>query len=245
MALVSQGVVQSREEGHRVILAGLVRVNDVVMDKPGKMIPSDAVITLTAKPSPYVSRAGGKLAAALEQLDLNCAGLTTLDVGASTGGFTDCLLQRGVTRVYAVDVGYGQLAWRIRTDPRVVVLDRVNIRYLPRSAVPEPIDLAVIDVSFISLKIVLPCVMPFLTHEAKVITLLKPQFEVGVGQVGRGGIVRDESQRRQVTQDLLAYAQTLDLECIGILDSPVIGKKGNREILLGFCRSACPEVPRG
>ena len=234
--LVSQGVVQSREEGHRMILAGLVKVNDVVVDKPGKMVASDAVIDLMVNSSPYVSRAGAKLAAALDRFNIDCLGLTTLDVGASTGGFTDCLLQRGANRVYAVDVGYGQLAWKIQTDPRVVVLDRTNIRYLPRSAVPESIDLAVIDVSFISLKTVLPCVIPFLGHQATVITLLKPQFEVGVQHVGRGGIVRDETQRRRVTEAILLYAPKLNLECIGMLDSPVIGKKGNREVLLGFSR---------
>jgi 23S rRNA (cytidine1920-2'-O)/16S rRNA (cytidine1409-2'-O)-methyltransferase len=157
-----------------------------------------------------------------------------MDVGASTGGFTDCLLQRGARRVYAVDVGYGQLDWKLRQDARVVVLDRENIRYLERTAVPEPIDLAVIDVSFISLTLVLPCVAPFLGRPARVIALVKPQFEVGKGQVGRGGIVRDEEQRRAVTTKVLACAESLGFRSLGVLDSPVLGQKGNREILLGL-----------
>ena len=162
------------------------------------------------------------------------AGLVAMDVGASTGGFTDCLLQRGVRRVYGVDVGYGQLDWKLRQDPRVVVLDRENIRYLERAAVPEPVDLAVIDVSFISLTLVLPCVAPFLGRPARVIALVKPQFEVGKGQVGRGGIVRSEEQRRAVTQKVLACAESLGFRPFGVLDSPVPGQKGNREILVGL-----------
>ncbi|MGH7207474.1 MAG: TlyA family RNA methyltransferase, partial [Nitrospiraceae bacterium] len=161
-----------------------------------------------------------------------------LDVGASTGGFTDCLLQRGARRVYAVDVGYGQLDWRLRRDPRVVVLERRNIRHLDRSSVPERVDLAVIDVSFISLTLVLPCVLRFLAEDAPVIALVKPQFEVGRGRVGRGGIVRDDAQRRAVTDKVLACAAELGLQCVGVLDSPVPGQKGNREVLVGLRRSA-------
>jgi 23S rRNA (cytidine1920-2'-O)/16S rRNA (cytidine1409-2'-O)-methyltransferase len=158
-----------------------------------------------------------------------------MDVGASTGGFTDCLLQRGAQRVYAVDVGYGQLDWRIRQDPRVVVLDRQNIRHLPSSAVPDPIAVAVIDVSFISLALVIPAVLRFLRRPAWVIALIKPQFEVGRGQVGRGGIVRDDGQRQAVVERIIASAQQHGLVSLGVLDSPVHGQKGNREILAGFC----------
>ena len=217
-----------------MILAGAVRVNGVLTDKQATLVPAEAAIDVASGTTPYVSRGGGKLVAALDAWAVDPAGLVAMDVGASTGGFTDCLLQRGARRVYAVDVGYGQLDWKLRQDARVVILDRENIRYLERTAVPEPIDLAVIDVSFISLTLVLPCVAPFLGRQARVIALVKPQFEVGKGQVGRGGIVRDEEQRRAVTMKVLACAESLGFHSLGILDSPVLGQKGNREILLGL-----------
>lgn len=217
-----------------MILAGVVRVNGVLTDKQATLVPAEAAIDVASGTTPYVSRGGGKLVAALDAWAVDPAGLVAMDVGASTGGFTDCLLQRDARRVYAVDVGYGQLDWKLRQDTRVVVLDRQNIRYLERAAVPEPIDLAVIDVSFISLTLVLPCVAPFLGRPARVIALVKPQFEVGKGQVGRGGIVRDEEQRRAVTMKVLACAESLGFRSLGVLDSPVLGQKGNREILLGL-----------
>ena len=195
-------------------------------------------MTLREPDHPYVGRGGLKLAHALDAFSIAVSGREALDIGASTGGFTDCLLQRGARRVYAVDVGYGQLDWRLRRDPRIVVLERRNIRHLDRSSVPERVDLAVIDVSFISLTIVLPCVMRFLAEEASVIALVKPQFEVGRGRVGRGGIVRDDAQRRAVTDKVLARAAGLGLRCLGVLDSPVPGQKGNREVLVGLRRSA-------
>lgn len=232
-ALVARGLVSSREQAGRLIMAGAVKVNGVPTDKRDTLVPPDARIELTASP-PYVSRSGAKLAAALDSFGADPSGLIALDVGASTGGFTDCLLQRGARRVYAVDVGYGQLDWRLRTDSRVVVLERRNIRHLERSAVPESIDLAVIDVSFISLTIVLPSVIPFLAEQAWVIALVKPQFEVGRGQVGRGGIVRDDRKRRAATDKVLACARHLGLACVGVLDSPVPGQKGNREVLVGW-----------
>jgi 23S rRNA (cytidine1920-2'-O)/16S rRNA (cytidine1409-2'-O)-methyltransferase len=159
-----------------------------------------------------------------------------LDVGCSTGGFTDCLLQRGAQRVYAVDVGYGLIDWKLRQDARVVLLERTNIRYVDRSLIPEPIDLAVIDVSFISLTLVLPSVVPLLREQGRAVALVKPQFEVGKGQVGRGGIVRDERQRRSVTEKVIACAARLGLEANGVLESPVKGRKGNQEILVSFGR---------
>ena len=217
-----------------MILAGAVRVNGVLTDKQAALVPAEAAIDVASGTSPYVSRGGGKLVAALDAWAVDPSGLVAMDVGASTGGFTDCLLQRGARRVYAVDVGYGQLDWKLRQDARVVVLDRQNIRYLERAAVPDPVDLAVIDVSFISLTLVLPCVAPFLGRPARVIALVKPQFEVGKGQVGRGGIVRDEEQRRAVTEKVLACAESLGFQPLGVLDSPVPGQKGNREILLGL-----------
>lgn len=232
--LVTRGLASSREQASRMILAGTVRVNGVLTDKQAALVPAEAAIDVALGTVPYVSRGGGKLAAALDAWSVDPAGLVAMDVGASTGGFTDCLLQRGARRVYAVDVGYGQLDWKLRQDARVVVLDRQNIRYLDRAAVPEPVDLAVIDVSFISLTLVLPCVAPFLGRPARVIALVKPQFEVGKGQVGRGGIVRDDEQRRAVTAKVLACAESLGFRSLGVLDSPVPGQKGNREILLGL-----------
>lgn len=239
-ALVARGLADSREQASRMILAGAVRVNGLLVDKQAALVPAGAAIDVAPDARPYVSRGGGKLAAALDAWAVDPAGLVAMDVGASTGGFTDCLLQRGARRVYAVDVGYGQLDWKLRQDPRVVVLDRRNIRYLERAAVPEPIDLAVIDVSFISLTLVLPCVTPFLGRPAKVIALVKPQFEVGKGRVGRGGVVRDDAQRRAVTDKVLACAESLGLRPFGVMDSPVPGQKGNREILVGLGWGGAP-----
>jgi len=235
---VTRGLVDSREQAARLILAGAVTVDGVLVDKQAKLVPEEARIDVATRETPYVSRGGGKLAAALAAFGIVPSGLVAMDVGASTGGFTDCLLQGGARRVYAVDVGYGQLDWRLRQDPRVVVLERCNIRHLDRSAVPEPIELAVIDVSFISLTLVLPCVARFLAESATVIALVKPQFEVGKGQVGRGGIVRDDRQRHEVTEKILACAAGLGWTTLGVLDSPVIGQKGNREILVGLRRAA-------
>jgi 23S rRNA (cytidine1920-2'-O)/16S rRNA (cytidine1409-2'-O)-methyltransferase len=232
--LVARGLASSREQAGRLILAGAVRVNGVLSDKQAALVPAEAAIDVACGTTPFVSRGGGKLAAALDAWAVDPQGLVAMDVGASTGGFTDCLLQRGARRVYAVDVGYGQLDWKLRQDPRVIVLDRRNIRYLERAAVPEPVDLAVVDVSFISLTLVLPCVAPFLGSPATAIALVKPQFEVGKGQVGRGGIVRDDAQRRAVTDKVLACAESLGFRRLGVLDSPVPGQKGNREILLGL-----------
>ncbi len=237
-ALVTRGLAESREQASRLILTGAVKVNGMLADKQARLVSVGAKIEVALKEAPFVSRAGGKLAAALEAFGVDPNGLVALDVGVSTGGFTDCLLQQGARRVYAVDVGYGQLDWRLRQDPRVVVLERQNIRYLDRSLVPDSIDLAVVDVSFISLTIVLPCVSCFLGQEAWVITLVKPQFEVGRGQVGRGGIVRHDQQRRAVTDKILVCGDQLGLRCVGVLDSPILGQKGNREVLVGFQRTA-------
>jgi 23S rRNA (cytidine1920-2'-O)/16S rRNA (cytidine1409-2'-O)-methyltransferase len=240
--LVTRGLVESRELASRLILAGAVKVDGAPVNKQAKLVPIGAKIELTRRRGPFVSRGGDKLAAALDAFQIDPRGLIALDVGCSTGGFTDCLLQRGAKRVYAVDVGYGQLAWRLRQDPRVVVLERHNIRYLPSSLMPDPIDLAVVDVSFISLALVLPCVVRFLANEASVVALVKPQFEVGRGQVGRGGIVRDDGQRRAVANKIVALAEGLGLATLGTLDSPILGQKGNREILLGLKRRTGPSL---
>jgi 23S rRNA (cytidine1920-2'-O)/16S rRNA (cytidine1409-2'-O)-methyltransferase len=206
-----------------------------MVDKPAKLVSLDARIEIV-RPALYVSRSGDKLAAALDTFHIDPRGTIGLDVGCSTGGFTDCLLQRGARRIYAIDVGYGQFAWRLRQDSRVVLLERTNIRYVDRAAVPEPIDLAVIDVSFISLTLVLPAVVHLLNSAAVIVALVKPQFEVGKGQVGRGGIVRDDAQREAVTEKVIHCAAQLGFQLTGVLDSPVIGRKGNREILVGLTR---------
>jgi 23S rRNA (cytidine1920-2'-O)/16S rRNA (cytidine1409-2'-O)-methyltransferase len=233
--LAAQGLVPSREAATRTVLAGGVSVDGIMVDKPAKLVPLDARIEIVQPPL-YVSRSGDKLAAALNAFHIDPRGTIGLDVGCSTGGFTDCLLQRGATRIYAVDVGYGQFEWKLRRDSRVVLLERTNIRYVDRAAVPEPVDLAVIDVSFISLTQVLPAVIHLLNRSAVIVALVKPQFEVGKGQVGRGGIVRDDTQREAVTGKVIACAAQLGLQLKGVLDSPVIGRKGNREILVCFAR---------
>ena len=179
----------------------------------------------------FVSRGGEKLEAALDAGSIDPRDVVCLDVGCSTGGFTDCLLQHGAARVYAVDVGYGQFDWRLRQDPRVILIERTNIRYLERSSIPEPIGLTVIDVSFISLTKVLPPVLQLSTAGALVIALIKPQFEVGKGQVGRGGVVRDEVQRQEVLQRILRFAEELGMRVVKSIDSPIKGKKGNHEHL--------------
>ena len=233
--LAAQGLVPSREAAARTVLAGGVSVDGIMVDKPAKLVSLDARIEIV-RPALYVSRSGDKLAAALDTFHIDPRGTIGLDVGCSTGGFTDCLLQRGARRIYAIDVGYGQFAWRLRQDSRVVLLERTNIRYVDRAAVPEPIDLAVIDVSFISLTLVLPAVVHLLNGTAVIVALVKPQFEVGKGQVGRGGIVRDDAQREAVTEKVIHCAAQLGFQLTGVLDSPVIGRKGNREILVGLTR---------
>ena len=234
--LLLQGLVPSREAAARAVLAGGVSVDGMMVDNPAKLVPLDARIEVV-QPALFVSRSGDKLAAALDAFQIDPRGTIGLDVGCSTGGFTDCLLQRGATKIYAVDVGYGQFEWKLRQDSRVVLLERTNIRYVDRTTVPEPIDVAVIDVSFISLTLVLPAVVGLLNRSATVVALVKPQFEVGKGQVGRGGIVRDDAQREAVTEKVIACATQLGLQLKGVLDSPVIGRKGNREILVGFTRA--------
>lgn len=232
--MVFQSLLPSREQACRLILAGRVKVDGMVRDKPGKLVSVEAEIEIIQPDSQYASRGGDKLAPALDAFNLSCAGLVVMDVGASTGGFTDCVLQRGAERVYAVDVGYGQLDWRLRSDSRVIVMDRVNIRYLCPDDIPERVDLVVIDVSFISLKLVWPAILPILKPQGYLVALIKPQFEVGKGQVGKGGIVRDEQLRETVKEQFVDYAKFLSFDIVGLIDSPVLGKKGNKEILIGL-----------
>lgn len=232
--LVGRRLAGSREQAQRMILAGLVTVDGTRVEKRAALVSRQAAVAVEGPASPFVSRGGDKLSPALDAFSLRVADHIVLDVGASTGGFTDCLLQHGARRVYAVDVGYGQLDWRLRNDQRVVVLERCNIRHLGLAAVPEPVQLAVIDVSFISLRLVLPCVVKFLAPGATVLALVKPQFEAGMKQVGRGGVVRDDEIRREVAQRIQVTAQHVGFDCLGFFDSPVSGKKGNREIFLGL-----------
>jgi 23S rRNA (cytidine1920-2'-O)/16S rRNA (cytidine1409-2'-O)-methyltransferase len=230
--LVQQGLVQSRERAQALILAGKVVVDDHTVDKAGMKVPVEAVLRLKGEDIPFVSRGGLKLAKGLEAFDIEVQGRIALDVGASTGGFTDCLLQAGAARVYAVDVGYGQLAWSLREDSRVVNLERTNIRDLQPAALPETPTLAVIDASFISLDKVLPATLPLLAPPAEVVALIKPQFEVGRGEVGKGGVVRDADKHLAVQEKIARLAESLGCRVLGMTDSPLLGPKGNREFLI-------------
>jgi len=215
-----------------LILEGVVRSGDRTVAKPGELIAPDAPLRIEGPEHPYVSRGGVKLAAALDAFGIDPRGWVCLDIGASTGGFTDCLLRRGATRVWAVDVGYGQFAWELRSDPRVRLLERANIRNLPRSAITDRIDLAVIDVSFISLRLVLPKAAEFLRPSGQLIALVKPQFEVGRAHVGRGGIVRDPAQRARAVEDVVTAAVEAGMTWIGTIPSPIQGRDGNQEYLV-------------
>lgn len=228
-ALVERGLAPSRERAQALIRAGLVRVTDAAANRPDQLVGAEQPIVLAGS-SEYVSRGGAKLAAALDHFAIDVSGRSCLDVGASTGGFTDVLLRRGAARVIAVDVGYGQLAWSLRQDPRVIVLERQNIRHL--KTLPAPADLAVIDVSFISLRLVLPAVRSLLSPPGDVVALVKPQFEVGKGAVGKGGVVRDPAQHQLVLSELSRFACEIGYDVAGQTPSPVLGTKGNREFLL-------------
>lgn len=230
--LVDRGLFESRERAQSSIIAGQVLVNDQKVEKAGALVSENADIRILGERMPYVSRGGLKLEAALRDFSLEVRDEVALDVGASTGGFTDCLLQHGCRKVYAVDVGYGQLAWKIRQDPRVIAIDRVNIRDIDLELVPEPVDLAVIDVSFISLDKVIPSVVRFLKAGAGIIALIKPQFEVGRAQVGKGGIVRDEAARAAAVANVEAFFRSAGLDVKGVIPSPITGQDGNVEFLI-------------
>jgi 23S rRNA (cytidine1920-2'-O)/16S rRNA (cytidine1409-2'-O)-methyltransferase len=234
--LVDRGTVASRERARRLVMAGAVRVGDRVVDKPGTLVALDAPIAVAGDDIPYVSRGGLKLAAALDAFHTEVAHRVVLDVGASTGGFTDCVLQRGARAVIAVDVGYGQLAWSLRQDPRVTLLERTNVRRLDAAALPTTPDLAVIDVSFISLRLVLPVVAGLLAPGGDVLALVKPQFEVGKGQVGSGGVVRDPALHAAAVTSVRECALGLGLAVLGECASPILGPKGNREFFLALRR---------
>jgi 23S rRNA (cytidine1920-2'-O)/16S rRNA (cytidine1409-2'-O)-methyltransferase len=228
--LVERGLVESREKAKALLLAGAVRVDGQRVDKAGQNVSIDSSIELAEMPR-YVGRGGLKLEGALERFGVDATGRVCLDVGASTGGFTDCLLQHGAARVYAFDVGAGQLDWRLRNDPRVVVREGVNARYLRPEDLPEPVDLIVCDVSFISVTMILPALPPLLRTNGEIIILVKPQFEVGREQVGKGGIVRDPQLQAEACARVEAVVQALGFKT-AIMESPILGAAGNREFLL-------------
>ena len=230
--LTDNGLAPSREQAQRLILAGLVLVNEQKIDKVGALVAQDAVLRVLGQEHPYVGRGGVKLAQALTEFQIDPAGKIALDLGASTGGFTDCLLQHGAQKVYAVDVGYGQLAWKLLHDPRVINRERTNVRALRPDDFPEAMDIAVIDLSFISLTKILTTLCPLLKPGAEVVALVKPQFEVGKGEVGKGGIVKSPAQHQQVLQHVQTFAAQIGLMVRGVIESPLKGAKGNTEFLM-------------
>jgi 23S rRNA (cytidine1920-2'-O)/16S rRNA (cytidine1409-2'-O)-methyltransferase len=231
--LVEQGLAESRTRAQALILAGLVSCGERRIDKPGEQLVENVPLVLKRRDHPWVSRGGVKLAHALDHFRIAVLGSMALDIGASTGGFTDVLLSHGADRVYAVDVGQGQLAWKLRTDPRVVVLERLNARHLSRSHIPEPVDLITCDASFIGLGAVLPAPLALAAGSAQLVALVKPQFEAGREQVGRRGVVRDPAVRRTVCERAVAWvAAQPGWTVLGIVESPILGPEGNQEFLL-------------
>jgi 23S rRNA (cytidine1920-2'-O)/16S rRNA (cytidine1409-2'-O)-methyltransferase len=229
LLLVERKVAESREKAHAMILAGDVSIGDEVIAKPATLVPDDARVELRQKP-PFVSRGGIKLEHALQQLELSVSDMVALDVGASTGGFTDCLLQRGAARVYAVDVGYGQLDYRLRIDPRVTVMERVNARY--EFSLAEAVDLVTVDVSFISLKKVVPTVSRLARPKSNVVCLVKPQFEAGRSKVEKGGLVKDPGVHAEVLGGFISWAIEAGYRLHGLTPSPILGTEGNREFFV-------------
>lgn len=234
LVVVEKRLVHSRQRAQALIMAGKVLVNSRIVDKPGTPVSPEAHIVLLGEDHPYVSRGGLKLEKALHTLGIDINSFVCLDVGASTGGFTDCLLQHGAGRVYAVDVGYGQLAWKLRQNPRVVVIERMNIRYMQPETLPQLVDLVTIDVSFISLKKVIPEILKFMKKSAGILALVKPQFEVGKRNVGKGGVVRDPVLHAQVIEDLSDFFMKKHLLNEWVITSPILGPKGNREFFISL-----------
>ena len=235
--LTDRGLAESRTKAQAMIMAGVVLVNEQRVEKPSEQFPADSQIRVKQADDPtsrYVGRGGLKLEGALNEFKIDARGLVCLDVGASTGGFTDCLLQHGAARVFAVDVGHNQIDWRLRNDPRVEVREGVNARYLQPADFPAKFDLVVIDVSFISLTKILPAIVPLLGTEGSIVVLIKPQFEVGRGEVGGGGVVRDEAKRTQVVEQVNQFAIDLGLEVGAVIQSPITGAGGNIEYLAHY-----------
>ncbi len=238
LLLVNRGFVESRQRAQALIMSGKVLVSGYRIDKPGKTVPVSSEIEITGTDNPFVSRGGLKLAHALKCFEIDVSEKVCMDVGASTGGFTDCLLENGAARVYAVDVGYGQLDWRLRNDPRVVVMERTNIRHMEPGTLPEPVEFATVDVSFISLRIVVPSVIKHLSPRGELVVLIKPQFEVGKGEVGKGGIVKDPLLHQRVIQQLSdCFRKDMNLKVAVIIPSPIKGAKGNQEFLAHLKRA--------
>lgn len=230
--LLKKGLVTSRQRAQAFIMEGKVWVNGKRAEKSGARIKADAEVEIKGREFPYVSRGGAKLEKALTHWEVKVSGKIFLDVGVSTGGFTDCLLQLGAAKIYAVDVGYGQLAWKLKCDERVINLERNNVRYLTREKLKDELDGAVIDVSFISLKKVIPKVFELIKKGGVIVALIKPQFEVGKGEVGKGGVVKDAKKHKEVIDAISSFARSLALQVIGILESPLLGPKGNKEFFI-------------
>jgi 23S rRNA (cytidine1920-2'-O)/16S rRNA (cytidine1409-2'-O)-methyltransferase len=230
--LAEKGMVQSRERARALIMEGRVTVDGQKVEKPGTLIRMDAPLQIRGEDFPYVSRGGLKLEAALTAFDVDPEGKVVMDVGASTGGFTDCVLQKGAKRVYAIDVGYGQLAWKLQQDPRVINLERHNIRTLKREEVSEEVDLILVDTSFISVEKFLPHLLGFLKKGGDLLCLIKPQFEVGKDEVGKGGVVRDTKLHQNVVDRISQFSRGLALDVRGVIESPLLGPKGNKEFFI-------------
>ena len=234
---MARKLASSRDRARALIREGSVLVGGLPAVKPGTLVADASSVTLKTADFPYVSRGGLKLEKALATFGIDPEGAVCLDVGASTGGFTDCLLQHGAAKVYAVDVGYGQLAWKLRQDERVIVIERTNARNIGADSIPEKVDLVTVDVSFISLRLIVPAVLPSMRPSAGLVTLIKPQFEVGKGQVGKGGVVKDARLHREVLASLRAFFDTLPLVYRGHVPSPILGPKGNKEFLAFLLKS--------
>jgi 23S rRNA (cytidine1920-2'-O)/16S rRNA (cytidine1409-2'-O)-methyltransferase len=235
--LVEQGLAESRTKAQALILAGLVSCGARRVEKPGEMLAAAVVLALKAGDHPWVSRGGVKLAHALDHFRIAVEGAVALDIGASTGGFTEVLLDRGARQVYAVDVGHGQLAWKLRQDTRVVVFERCNARHLTHADIPEPVAIITCDASFIGLATVLPASLELAAEKAQLVALIKPQFEAGPSRVGKGGVVRDPAVHREVCENAAAWvAEQPGWSVVGIVESPILGPEGNREFLLYACR---------
>jgi len=230
--LVERGIAMTREKARALILAKAVKINEIHVDKADTLVPSDAQVHVKGEDNPYISRGGLKLKGALELFGLDVEGLVAFDVGASTGGFTDCLLQAGAAKVYALDVNYGQLAWKLRQDKRVVVIERTNIRHYDGADIEERPDLATVDVSFISLKVVLPAILRLLKDDARILALIKPQFEAEREEIGKKGLVKNSAVQERVVLEITDFCQKLNLQVEGTCSSPLLGPVGNKEFFI-------------
>ena len=240
--IFDQGLAPSRERAKTMVMEGRVYFQNQKYDKPGTLVPCDAKLEIRGNDMPYVSRGGLKLEKAMEVFPISLEKKITMDIGASTGGFTDCMLQKGASKVYSIDVGYGQLAWKLRTDPRVINLERTNVRYLTKEQVPDPIDFFSVDVSFISLRLVLPVARNFLKEKGEAVCLIKPQFEAGREKVGKKGVVREKSTHKEVIDTIVSFVLENGFSVKGITFSPVKGPEGNIEYLIYLEKTGSPSL---